>query len=96
MAEDSHPEVTGNLDQKRRSIVITVAGAGQTATFRTEEPTAAFWSEKPPGPPWGLEAVRKWTRTPPARALFRQLAQLQGKPPEPEDDLTPVDRPPKR
>jgi hypothetical protein len=96
MADASHPEVTGNLDQKRRCIVITVAGADHTATFRTDEPTAAFWSEKPPCPDWALAAVREWTRLPATVSLYRQLAQLHGRPPEAADEPTPVDRPPKR
>jgi hypothetical protein len=91
---DSHPEVTANLDQKRRCIVITVAGAEHTATFRTTDPAATLWTGNSPCPPWAQAAVQEWTRTPAAIALFRQLAQLHGRPPE-ADDRTPVDRPPK-
>jgi hypothetical protein len=91
---DSHPEVTGNLDQKRRCIVITVVGAEHTATFRTSDPAATLWTGTSPCPAWAHAAVREWTRTPAAISIYRQLAQLQGRPPE-DQDLTPVDRPPK-
>jgi hypothetical protein len=94
LADQPHPEVTGNLDQTHRCIIVTVAGADHTATFKTDDPAAAFWSGSPPCPDWALAAVREWTRTPSAIALYRQLAQLQGRPPA-DGDLTPVDRPAK-
>jgi len=96
MADNPHPKVTGSLDSARRCIVITVAGGSRTATFKTTDVPEALWSDTSPCPPWAQDAVRGWSRTPGAVALFRQLARLQGKPSQQDDIETAADRPPKR
>jgi hypothetical protein len=78
---DEHPEVTGQLDRKNRTIGITVQGGGRTARFKTADPASALWAEDSPCPPWARESVRFWAGTPGGVAVFRDLAILLGKEP---------------
>jgi hypothetical protein len=86
-------EITAELSSKRRCIVITAVGEGKTATFKTSEPAATLWARNSPCPAWAREAVRAWSRTPAALALYQQLAMLLGRDPEDLAEVpTSVDR----
>ena len=78
----AHPEITAELDRKRGHIVITVVGANNRASFRTDEPASRLWSEESPCPSWAQDAVRFWAGTPAGVALYRQLAVLLGRDPD--------------
>jgi hypothetical protein len=75
-------EITAELRSKRRCIVITIVGDGKTTTFKTSEPAVTLWARDSPCPVWAREAVRVWSGTPAALAIFQQLAMLLGRDPE--------------
>jgi hypothetical protein len=86
-------EITAELKSKRKCIVITAVGDGKIATFKTSEPAATLWAKNSPCPEWAQQAVREWSRTPAALAIYQQLAMLLGRDPEDLAEVpTAVDR----
>ena len=88
------PEISAELNTQRRCIIITVVGGTKSTTFRIADSAETLWSEESPCPAWAKEAVRTWSRTPPAIALFEQLARLLGEkaPDKGTEGTTVVDR----
>jgi hypothetical protein len=75
---EQHPEVTAELKQQQKCIVITVAGGSKTTTFRIFDPTEDLSAAGSPCPAWAQKAVQAWKATPVGAALLRKLAELLG------------------